>query len=111
VKIRYTRHSLLPHDDYVWYHVVGPDHEIPNATWTGVFRANQIEAITPEADMPLEVGQKVRVMRTALKGNVGTVIEVRELSGDDWYTVGGQVADHPDELWNAPFREHELEAV
>jgi|HubBroStandDraft_6_1064221.scaffolds.fasta_scaffold2892912_1 hypothetical protein len=61
--------------------------------------------------MPFEVGQKVRVMRTALKNNIGTIIEVRKLSGDDWYTVGGQVADDPDELWNAPFREHELEAV
>jgi hypothetical protein len=50
-------------------------------------------------------------MRTALKNNIGTIIEVRKLSGDDWYTVGGQVADDPDELWNAPFREHELEAV
>jgi hypothetical protein len=54
--------------------------------------------------MPFEVGQKVRVMRTALKGNTGTVIEVRKLSGDDWYTVGGQVADHPDELWNVNSR-------
>jgi hypothetical protein len=58
-----------------------------------------------------KIGQKVCVTNTALKGNTGTVLEVRMLDGAAWYQVGGQVADNPDELWNADFGESELEAV
>jgi hypothetical protein len=61
--------------------------------------------------MAFEVGQKVRVTSTALKGNTGTILEVRTLDSGTWYQVGGQNLDYPDELWNADFRESELEAV
>jgi hypothetical protein len=52
-----------------------------------------------------KIGQKMCVTSTALKGNTGTVLEVRMLDGAAWYQVGGQVADNPDELWNADFGE------
>jgi hypothetical protein len=59
-----------------------------------------------------QIGQNVRIVRTHMKGNTGTVLEVRALeSGAISYQVGGQVSEHPEEVWNADLRGDALEAV
>jgi hypothetical protein len=61
--------------------------------------------------MAFAVAQAVRIAQTALSGRTGTIIEARTLDGVSWYQVGGSVPDNPEEIWNADFREDELEAV
>jgi hypothetical protein len=56
--------------------------------------------------MAFQAGQAVRVTQTALSGRTGTIIEARTLDGVSWYQVG-----NPEEVWNADFREDELEIV
>jgi hypothetical protein len=61
--------------------------------------------------MAFAKGQTVLIAQTSLSGRTGTIIEVRALDGVSWYQVGGSVPDNPEEVWNADFREAELEAV
>jgi hypothetical protein len=60
---------------------------------------------------PSGVPAEIRFDNHSLVFNGGTVLDVMQRDGETWYQVGGQVADNPDELWNADFRENELEAV
>jgi hypothetical protein len=72
--------------------------------------------------MAFSLGEKVRVLQpnnpkvfNGLAGKTGEVLEIRlgrELAdGVTWYQVGGENPANPGELWNADFREDELEVA